>query len=106
MGAVVAGHRRRDAPTGAGERIMSFWNMKGRNERSADLDDEIRAHFAMAVADRIARGESPEEATAAARREFGNVGHVKEVTRETWGGLWLERLLQDIHYTLRSLKRA
>jgi putative ABC transport system permease protein len=38
----------------------------------------------MAAAERIARGESPSDAIAAARREFGNVGHVKEVTRETW----------------------
>jgi putative ABC transport system permease protein len=70
------------------------------------LDDEIRAHFAMAVADRVARGESPEDALAAVRREFGNVGHVKEVTHETWGGMWLERLLQDVRYASRSLRRA
>ncbi|HEY2164902.1 MAG TPA: ABC transporter permease [Gemmatimonadaceae bacterium] len=74
--------------------------------RDADLDDEIRAHFAMAIAERIKRGESPEEATAAARREFGNVAHVKEVTRETWGGLWLERLAQDVRFTFRSLRRS
>jgi hypothetical protein len=29
--------------------------------RDADLDDEIRAHFAMAIAELIKRGESPEE---------------------------------------------
>ncbi len=75
-------------------------------QRDADLDDEIRAHFAMAVAERIARGESPEAATAAVRREFGNVGHIKEVTREKWGGMWLERLLQDLRFTFRSLRRA
>jgi predicted permease len=74
--------------------------------RHAALDDEIRAHLAMAIADRMARGESPEDAAAAARREFGNVGHVKEVTRDMWGGLWLERLLQDVRYAVRSLKRA
>jgi len=74
--------------------------------RDADLDDEIRAHFAMAIAERIKRGESPEEATAAARREFGNVAHVKEVTRETWGGVWLERLLQDVRFTFTMLTEA
>ena len=60
----------------------------------------------MAVADRIARGESPDEAMAAARREFGNVTHVKEVARETWGRAWLDRLNQDVRYALRSLPRA
>ncbi|MGH7615912.1 MAG: ABC transporter permease, partial [Gemmatimonadaceae bacterium] len=83
-----------------------LWTRRTRDERAADLDEEIRAHFAMAVADRIARGESPEAAAAAARREFGNVGRVKETTREAWGGVWLDRLRQDVHYTVRSLRRA
>ncbi len=82
------------------------WIARDREQRDAELDEEIRAHFAMAVADRIARGESPEDAAAAARREFGNLGRVKETTRETWGGVWLDRLRQDVHYALRSLRRA
>jgi len=82
------------------------WPRRGRSERDADLDDEIRAHFAMAVADRVARGESPDAAAAAARREFGNVGYVKELTRESWGGVWLDRLRQDVHYAFRALARS
>jgi predicted permease len=79
------------------------WNR--RDARHAELDEEITSHFAMAVRDRIARGESPDEAYAAARREFGNVTHVKEVTRDAWGGVWLERLVQDLRYAFRSLRR-
>src|SRR6185503_8419489 len=87
--------------------IFSQWPWQRRRDTDdAALDEELRAHFGMAVADRIARGESPDEALAAASREFGNVGHVKEVTRETWGGLWVERLLQDLRYALRSLRRT
>src|SRR4029078_12646696 len=83
------------------------WERK-RDARDADLDEEIRGHFAMAVAERIARGERPDDALAAARREFGNVSHVKEVTRESWGrgGIWCERLLQNLRHALRSLRRA
>ena len=33
----------------------------------------------------MARGQSAGEAADAARRELGNVGLVKEVTREQWG---------------------
>ena len=36
----------------------------------------------MSVRDRVERGESRDVAEAAARREFGNVALVKEVTRE------------------------
>ena len=82
------------------------WPWGSRDAGDRELDEEIRGHIAMAVADRIARGESPDTALAAVRREFGNVGHVKEVTHETWGGLWLERLIQDVRYALRSLRRA
>ncbi len=60
----------------------------------------------MAIRDRVERGETPEGAEAAARREFGNVGLVKEVTRDMWGWRWWERLLQDIRYGLRFMRRG
>lgn len=88
---------------------MSIRRWLSRRERDRvdhDLDDEIRAHIDMAVAERVARGEPREAALAAARREFGNVAHIKEVTRETWGTMWLDRLVQDLRYGARSLGRA
>jgi hypothetical protein len=62
---------------------MSFW--KYFHHRDRDLDDDIKAHMAMAVRDRIERGEDPKAAELAARREFGNQTLVKETTREAWG---------------------
>ncbi|HKS30576.1 MAG TPA: ABC transporter permease [Pyrinomonadaceae bacterium] len=82
---------------------LKLWSRK---EREEDFDEELRSHFRMAVQDRLERGETPEEAEAAARREFGNVGLVKEVTRRMWGWVWLEQLLQDLRYGMRSLRRA
>jgi len=55
---------------------MKFW----RQRKDEELDAEIRSHLDEAIRDRIARGESPDEARANALREFGNVGLVKEVT--------------------------
>ena len=83
--------------------MMRPWN---RRRRDRELDEEIRAHMRLAVAERVARGERREDAEQAARREFGNVGVVKEVTRETWGGGWVERLMQDLRYGARSLRRS
>src|SRR4051794_29359842 len=71
-----------------------------------ELEAELRIHLEMAVRDRVERGETPEEAKAAVRHEFGNVGLIKEVTREMWGWVWLEQLLQDIKYGLRFLRRG
>jgi transcriptional regulator len=106
LGTADRGNRRCHAHTTCRGGIMTRPPKPSRDARDVDLDDEIRTHLAMAAADRIARGEAPDDAVAAARREFGNVGHVKEVTRETWGGMWFERLLQDLRYAWRSLRRS
>jgi putative ABC transport system permease protein len=75
--------------------------------RDDELDAELESHLRMAIEERMARGESRDTAERAARREFGNVTHIKEVTREVRGrGLWLERLVQDVRYGTRSLRRT
>ncbi len=75
-------------------------------DREKELDEELASHLRMAIADRVARGETREAAEAAARREFGNLTHIKEVTREQRGGLWRERLVQDVRYGVRALWRT
>ena len=74
--------------------------------RDEELDEEILAHLRMAEAHRMAGGESPAVAAANARREFGNVDRVQEITREMWGGIWLERLVQDLRFGARMLWRS
>ncbi|MGH9838189.1 MAG: ADOP family duplicated permease [Blastocatellia bacterium] len=76
-----------------------------RKQREADLDAEIRSHLDEAIRDRIERGEMPEQARINALQEFGNVGLVKEVTREMWGWASLERLGQDLRFGLRMLRK-
>src|SRR6202171_2226880 len=39
-------------------------------------------------------------------RKFGNVTRVKEETREVWSLVWLEQLLQDIHFGFRMLRKS
>jgi predicted permease len=80
---------------------MAWYSWRSRKDE--ELDEELRSHFAMAVNDRIERGESPAEAQAQVRREFGNVTLVKEITRDMWGWGWLERLAQDVRYGLRVM---
>lgn len=71
-----------------------------------DLDEEIRAHLAIDMQQRIDVGESPEAARLDAVKEFGNVALVKEVTRQMWTFPSLERLWQDARYAVRSLSRS
>jgi hypothetical protein len=77
-----------------------------RRRQDDELDEEIRAHLAMAVRDRVERGESIDDAQARVRREFGNVTLVKETTREMWGWTWLERIVQDVRYGVRLMARS
>ena len=76
-----------------------------RKSMQAALDEEIQSHLRMAAQERIERGESAEQARISAVREFGNVGLVKEVTRDRWGWGWFEHLLQDLRFGLRMLAR-
>jgi len=76
------------------------------SKRKSDLAEEFDSHLQMAIADRMARGQSPSDARASALREFGNVPMIADVTREQWGWLRLELLVQDIRYALRQLRRT
>ena len=80
--------------------------MFNRDDKDADLEAEIRSHLEMAARDRMRDGQGLREAQDAARREFGNVGLIKEVTREMWSGASLETFLQDVRYGLRMLAKS
>jgi predicted permease len=72
----------------------------------AELDEELRYHLDAETERNIARGLSPEEAAVAARRAFGNPTQLKDEVRDSWGRRWLERLVVDTRYAVRSFRRA
>src|ERR1019366_7961335 len=75
-------------------------------QRENELSEEMASHLAMAIRERVARGEPVERATAAARREFGNREVVRAATRDAWGWVWLESLLLDFRYAMRKSRLA
>ena len=77
-----------------------FWR------REDEFAEEMASHLAMAIQERVARGESVESATAAARREFGNREVVRATTRDMWGWAWLESMMLDFRYAFRKLREA
>ena len=87
--------------------IRDWWPW-ARERRTNELADELRAHLDMAQADRVARGETPWEAAANARREFGNPGLALEVARDEWGrgAMAAEQFGRDVRFALRLLRRA
>jgi predicted permease len=76
-----------------------------RDRKRQELEQELQSHLQMAASDRIDRGESAERAQQAARREFGNVSLIQQVTRDQWAWLWLDELLQDMRYGVRMLRK-
>jgi hypothetical protein len=68
-----------------------------------ELDQDIRDHIAIETQDNIERGMTPEKARHAALRKFGNIAKVKDETHEVWSMTWLERLLQDVRFGVRTL---
>lgn len=63
--------------------------MKRRAREYLDsLDDEIRDHIRRETEENIARGMTPDEAVAAARRAFGNVTQTREAVRAVWIPVW------------------
>jgi predicted permease len=81
------------------------FSLRRRSQQQAQLEQEIQSHLQMAASDRIDRGESVERAQSAARREFGNVALVQQVTRDQWGWRWLEEFLRDLRYGVRILRK-
>ncbi|MGC1417213.1 MAG: ABC transporter permease [Candidatus Acidiferrum sp.] len=84
---------------------MTF-SFRRRQKRESELEEELQSHIKMAAQDRTDRGETPEQANGAARRELGNVSLIKEVTREMWGWASVERLMQDLRFGLRMLAKS
>lgn len=82
---------------------MRWWRRK---ERERDLDRELRDHLELEVEERKGNGLSPEEAHYAARRAFGNATLIKEEVRETSGWTWVDSLLKDLRYAMRTLLKS
>ena len=94
---------------------MSWWgrlwsrvapSLLQRSQDERDLQAEIEFHLAEEARLRVDRGLSPEQALVGARRDFGNIGLVRETTRAMWGSTSIERTMQDVRYACRTLRRT
>jgi predicted permease len=85
---------------------MSWWVRLFRRQRmDQQLDKELSFHLEQHERDLVERGHTPAEARRLARLELGGQTQVTEQCREARGTRWLEDLVQDIRYALRSLRQ-
>jgi predicted permease len=83
-------------------RVRSFF---GKQTREQDFDAELASHLEFAVAENQRNGLTPEQARRAALVRLGGLQQAREQHREARGLPSLDTFLQDLRYTLRTLRR-
>src|SRR5688572_21813204 len=85
------------------KRVRGWW----RSERlDRELNAEVRFHIDMETGKYVRLGLSRDEARRKALRNFGPMEKHKEETREARGWMWLDELLQDVRYALRTFAKS
>jgi putative ABC transport system permease protein len=74
-----------------------------------EIDEELRGHIALAIKERVDRGEDPEAARRAAYAEVGYLPRVRESIRQVWYSRWFDAaadFVRDMRVGMRSLAGA
>jgi len=71
-----------------------------------ELKREIETHLELEAEERVADGMSEADARYAARRAFGSVTRIQEDVRAIWTRRWIDEIVQDVRYALRTLRKA
>jgi putative ABC transport system permease protein len=74
-----------------------------RSAAENELDDELRFHLERETDKYVRSGMSEAEAVRRAGLEFGGLDQVKDNCREARGVSFVETLMQDLHYSARTL---
>ena len=81
-------------------------NLFTRGRMDRDLADEIALHLEEKVDALMTEGMTRPAAVAAARRAFGSVTLVREVSRDVWRWRAVHDLASDVRYAIRQLRRT
>jgi putative ABC transport system permease protein len=89
--------------------MAAFWRrlclFLSRRRLEREMDEEMTFHLEMKTRDLESDGLFRDEATAAARRRFGNPLRTRERCQEFWGWRWLHDLATDVRVGCRVLAR-
>jgi len=85
--------------------MNSLKRLFSRRRIYGELSEEIREHLEEKIEELVADGMPRKEATAMARRAFGNVTLTEEDSRNAWRWPSVEDFLADVRYGLRALRR-
>ncbi len=71
-----------------------------------ELEAELRFHLDQLIEENISSGMPPDEARRAAQRMIGGIAQYKEECRDMRRVNFVEDLVQDVRYTIRSLAKS
>src|SRR5262245_42037930 len=83
-------------------RRLRYWFGSAKRQRA--LQEEMELHIAEKMEELRDQGFTESEARVEARRRFGSTIRTAEDAREVWSAIWLDLLLQDIRYAVRTLR--
>jgi putative ABC transport system permease protein len=83
--------------------LFRLRSLMRRSAAENELDDELRFHLERQTDKYVKSGMSEAEALRRARLEFGRLDQVKDECREARGVSLVETLVQDLHYSARTL---
>ncbi len=86
--------------------LLRLRSLFRRQAVESELDDELRFHFEQEVEKNVQSGMPLEEARRQARLAFGGAEQIKEECREARGVHFIESLMQDFRYGVRSLRKS
>src|SRR5580765_201453 len=75
-----------------GEFFRRIYYLLNRSKLERELQNDIEFHREMLSAE--------------SRKDFGNAALARERSREAWGWGWLDRLIQDLRFGSRLLKKS
>ena len=85
---------------------MTWWQrLWHRQQLDEELERELHYHLDQHIANLIAQGHHPDEARRQARLALGGLEQVKENCRDARRTRWLEDLIQDFRYALRTFRQ-
>jgi hypothetical protein len=84
-------------------RLRAFFR---RNAVEGELDEELRFHFDEQVEKYVRSGLTRSEAGRRAQVTIGGIEQLKEECRDARGVAFVDTLLQDVRYGIRTLRKS
>src|SRR5215468_2559120 len=84
-------------------RCLGLFRKRGRD---AEFSAELESHLQLHIEDNLRAGMTPEAARRDALMKLGGIEQTKENYRERRGLPFLEIVLQDLRFALRTLRKA